>query len=103
MFDDIRECIQMRAGFLDDYFIITDDMKEEVEAFFRSLELLGEACRDSTEFEARFAAEGYSDQFNNIYPRCTQKPVQAPAYDAEEEKDIQENTFHSVFRFFSRK
>ena len=73
MSGDVKKCIEMRTGFLNKYFTVPPEMKTEVDNFFKRLNTLGEECHNSAEFEERFAAEGYSDEFNNIYPRCPQK------------------------------
>ena len=75
MRDDVKRCVDMRVNYFADYFTIPQELQGEMDAFISELELLGEQCKDATEFEAKFVELGLSDQFNGIIPRCTPKPV----------------------------
>ena len=82
---EIKECVEMRRNFLKEYFVIPDSLKDEVDAFMKSLEALGETCETPEEFEERFLSEGYSDKYNSLYPNCV--PQNQGVYDDSSVRD----------------
>ncbi|MBO5783788.1 MAG: hypothetical protein J6R33_02350, partial [Clostridia bacterium] len=43
---------------------------------------------DAADFEAKFAAGGYQDQFNGLVTRCTPKPYTMTAEDKQHSKEV---------------
>ena len=68
----VKGCIETRRESLENYFLIPDDRREEIEAVFAEMEQLGETCADAAEFEQKFAAsptnQKYMDLFQTLKP-----------------------------------
>ena len=75
MTDDVKKCIDLRIDYLHQYFTIPQNIEPEINCFIKNMADLGEQCTDAAEFEQRFSAEGLSNQFNAILPKCTPRPV----------------------------
>ena len=75
MIDDVKRCVDLRINFFNEYFTIPENMQNEVDIFIADVTLLGNNCKNATEFEEKFVSEGLSERFNAILPKCIQKPV----------------------------
>ena len=89
MTEDVKRCIDMRVNYFDEYFIIPDEVKGEIDAFVKEMELLGEKCEDASEFESRFMETGMSDQFYGLVTKCMPKSVSVTG---EQKKAIRKKT-----------
>lgn len=67
----VQQCVNTRLDFFSKYVTVPEAVQPEVNAFVQEITALGEACADSAEFEAKFAANGLSDRFNGLVSRCT--------------------------------
>ena len=66
MNDDVKRCYDMRVDFVNQYYQVPPEMELDLAGFFNELEELGNQCENATEFEGRFAGEGYADRFNGL-------------------------------------
>lgn len=94
MTDEVKRCVDARVDFFATYFTIPDGLQPDVDAWRQDIITLGEACGTGQEFEERFLAEGLSDRFNALLPRCT--PKAHPM--TKEEKRNSAATFKEILR-----
>lgn len=90
----VLQCIQVRKDFFEKYYTVPSEVKPEVDAFLASLYTLGEQAKDSVDFEAKFAAEGFQDRLTGLLVRCTPKPYEMTA----EEKKASNETAKELFK-----
>lgn len=74
MTQEIKVCVDSRVNFLDDYFIIPQELQKEIDTLKKEITGLGERCGGAEEFEDKFVSTGLSERFAAIIPRCTPKP-----------------------------
>lgn len=89
----IAQCIRTRADFFEQYYIVPEAVRPELEAFFRQLEQLGEVSVDAVDFEARFAAAGLQEQMNQLLVHCTPKPYQMSRQDKQTVQETKKQLF----------
>lgn len=75
MIDDVKKCVDLRINLLDEYFIIPDEIQNEVQAIIENIISLGESCDNAVDFEERFVSEGLLDKYNDIFHKCMPKPA----------------------------
>ncbi len=73
---DVKQCVDARLNFFEQYYTVPEEVKSDVDGFRDELLALAENCGDATSFEATFVSSGLSDRFNNLIIRCTPKPYQ---------------------------
>ena len=67
MNSDVQKCVDAKTHYFDEYLIVPDSLRPEVDAFCAEVATLGEQC------ENRFASEGLSEKFVALICQCTQK------------------------------
>jgi hypothetical protein len=70
-----RNSIDIRKKTIDDYYLIPDDVKTEVEDLFKEMEALGESCSDVSEFETKFAAGPLNERYMSIFAKLKPNPA----------------------------
>jgi len=93
MDENIKNSINMRTSFFEEYYIVPQEVKPEVDAFIDEINLLGETSSDAMDFESRFAATGLSEQFNVLLTKCTPKAYKM----SKEEKQVVKETKKEMF------
>ena len=88
MKSDVKMCVDTRVNFFSEYLIVPQELQSEVDTFIQNLNILGEACTDTAEFEARFISEGHSDIFNALIPRCGAKDREMTAEEKKYSKEL---------------
>ena len=73
MNSDVQKSVDAKTNYLDEYLIVPDGLRPEVDAFCAEVATLGEQCADFKTFENRFASEGFSEKFVALICQCTQK------------------------------
>ncbi len=73
MIKEVKDCIDNKVKFFDDYFTITDELKGEMEVFIKNMNELGEKCNSASEFEEKFFGSDLSNQFNSLVSKCQPK------------------------------
>lgn len=73
MNSDVQQSVDAKTHYFDEYLIVPDGLRPEVDAFCAEVIALGEQCGDFNTFENRFASEGLSEQFVALICQCTQK------------------------------
>lgn len=73
MNSDVQKSVDTKTHYFDEYLIVPDSLRPEVDAFCAEVATLGEQCADFNTFENRFASEGFSEKFVALICQCTQK------------------------------
>lgn len=73
MNSDVQKSVDAKTNHFDEYLIVPDGLRPEVDAFCAEVATLGEQCADFKTFENRFASEGFSEKFVALICQCTQK------------------------------
>lgn len=73
MNSDVQKCVDAKTHYFDEYLIVPDSLRPEVDAFCAEVATLGEQCADFNTFEDRFASERLSEKFVALICQCTQK------------------------------
>lgn len=76
MIEEVRNSVDIRVNFFDEYYTIPAEMQSETDAFISDVKSLGEQCVDAVEFEQQFAAEGMQERFNSLLTKCIPKQRQ---------------------------
>lgn len=63
MNSDVQKSVDAKTHYFDEYLIVPDSLRPEVDAFCAEVAALGEQCADFNAFENRFASEGLSEKF----------------------------------------
>lgn len=61
MNSDVQKSVNAKTNYFDEYLIVPDSLRPEVDAFCAEVVALGEQCADFNAFENRFASEGLSE------------------------------------------
>ena len=59
MNSDVQKCVDAKTHYFDEYLIVPDSLRPEVDAFCAEVATLGEQCADFNTFEDRFASKGF--------------------------------------------
>lgn len=73
MNSDVQQSVDAKTHYFDEYLIVPDGLRPEVDAFCAEVVALGEQCADFNTFENRFASEGLSEKFVALICQCAQK------------------------------
>lgn len=73
MNSDVQQSVNAKTHYFDEYLIVPDGLRPEVDTFCAEVIALGEQCADFNTFENRFASEGLSEKFVALICQCTQK------------------------------
>ena len=73
MNSDVQKSVNAKTNYFDEYLIVPDGLRPEVNAFCAEVVALGEQCADFNAFENRFASEGLSEKFVALICQCAQK------------------------------
>ena len=73
MNSDVQKSVDAKTHYFDEYLIVPDSLRPEVDAFCAEVAALGEQCADFNAFENRFASEGLSEKFVALICQCAQK------------------------------
>ena len=73
MNSDVQQSVDAKTHYFDEYLIVPDGLRPEVDAFCAEVIALGEQCADFNTFEDRFASEGLSEKFVALICQCAQK------------------------------
>lgn len=73
MNSDVQKSVNAKTNYFDEYLIVPDGLRPEVDAFCAEVVALGEQCADFNTFENRFASEGLSEKFVALICQCAQK------------------------------
>ena len=84
----ILQCVNARLDFFTQYVTVPAAVQPEVDAFKQDIMALGESSADAADFEAKFAANGLSDRFNALVPKCTPVAQEMTAEQKEYSKQV---------------
>ena len=73
MNSDVQKSVDAKTHYFDEYLIVPDTLRPEVDAFCAEVVELGKQCADLNTFENRFASNGLSEKFVALIFQCTQK------------------------------
>lgn len=73
MNSDVKKSVDAKTQYFNEYLVVPDGLRPEVDAFCSEVVSLGEECADFDTFENRFASEGLSEKFVALICQCTQK------------------------------
>lgn len=73
MIDEVKNCVNARANYFEEYFSVPDQLRGEINSFIQDAEALGNLCGSAAEFEQTFVSSGLSDRFNALIAKCTPK------------------------------
>ena len=93
MKQDVKQCVDARLNFFEQYYTVPEEMANEVESFSQEVLSLAEKCDDSIKFEAEFASKGLSEKFNSLIMRCTPKPYEMSAEEKTASKEVRKELF----------
>ena len=68
----VKACVDTRRDSLEQYFLIPDDRREEIDGIFAEMEALAETCKDTAEFEQKLAASPINQKYMDLF--ATLKP-----------------------------
>mgnify|MGYP000794333788 CR=1 FL=1 len=74
MNSDVQKSVDAKTNYFDEYLIVPDGLRPEVDAFCAEVATLGEQCADFNTFENRFASEGFSEKFVALICHAPRKP-----------------------------
>lgn len=70
----VKSCIEGRKMAFTNSYELTDNYKKKVDELFKRIEEFGKTCKDSMEFETKFASsplnKEYTDLFAEIASKC---------------------------------
>ena len=73
MVDEVKNCVDAKINFFEDYFSVPDDLKSEMDMFIKDTQALGEQCSSASEFEQQFSTSELLNRFNTLVSKCTPK------------------------------
>lgn len=73
MNSDVKKSVDAKTQYFDEYLVVPDGLRPEVDAFRSEVISLGEECADFDTFEKRFASSGLSEKFVALICQCSQK------------------------------
>lgn len=73
MLDEVKNCVDAKINFFEDYFSVPDDLKSEMDMFIKDTQALGEKCSSASEFEQQFSTSELLNRFNTLVSKCTPK------------------------------
>ena len=73
MLDEVKNCVDAKINFFEDYFSVPDDLKSEMDMFIKDTQSLGEQCSSASEFEQQFSTSELLNRFNTLVSKCTPK------------------------------
>ena len=73
MLDEVKNCVDAKINFFEDYFSVPDDLKSEMDMFIKDTQTLGEQCSSASEFEQQFSTSELLNRFNTLVSKCTPK------------------------------
>ena len=73
MLDEVKNCVDAKINFFEDYFSVPDDLKSEMDMFIKDTQALGEKCSSASEFEQQFSTSELLNRFNTLISKCTPK------------------------------
>ena len=73
MLDEVKNCVDAKINFFEDYFSVPDDLKSEMDMFIKDTQALGEKCSSASEFEQQFSTSELLNRFNMLVSKCTPK------------------------------
>lgn len=88
MKEDIKACVDARLNMFRDYLEVPENIAEEHRSFVERMLSLADKSPDAAEFERRFQAEGFQDEFNSIVTKCIPKAVQMTAQQKKESRSM---------------
>lgn len=93
MVEEVRTCVSARTDFFGKYMSVPPALQKELNDFLKEINILGENCTGSAEFEDRFRTSGLSDAFNNLVSRCTPQAYQMTAEDKAHSRQVAKEIF----------
>lgn len=73
MLNEVKNCVDAKINFFEDYFSVPDDLKSEMDMFIKDTQALGEKCSSASEFEQQFSTSELLNRFNTLVSKCTPK------------------------------
>ena len=73
MLDEVKNCVDAKVNFFEDYFSVPDDLKSEMDMFIKDTQALAEKCSSASEFEQQFSTSELLNRFNTLVSKCTPK------------------------------
>ena len=73
MLDEVKNCVDAKINFFEDYFSVPDDLKSEMDMFIKNIQSLGEQCSSASEFEQQFSTSELLNRFNTLVSKCIPK------------------------------
>ena len=55
MLDEVKNCVDAKINFFEDYFSVPDDLKSEIDKFIKDTQALGEKKKKKKKFEKQFS------------------------------------------------
>ncbi|MDD8048384.1 MAG: hypothetical protein PHH04_02155 [Thomasclavelia sp.] len=75
MINEVKACVDAKINYIDQYYEVPNDLKEELDIFTNDVNILGEKCTSATQFEELFVSEGLSNQFAAFFTKLKPKQV----------------------------
>ena len=93
MKNDVKLSVNGRKDAIFNYFEVNDEgIKQKVEDLFKRIEEFAKDCKDSTDFEAKFATSELNQEYINIMTevgtKCKSKVYTADPSDTKSDADI---------------
>ena len=73
MLDEVKNCVDAKINFFEDYFSVPDDLKSEMDMFIKDTQALGEKSRSASEFAQQFCTSELLSRFNTLVSKCKPK------------------------------
>lgn len=93
MIEEVKACVNARAGFFGTYMTVPPALQPEVDSFLEKINALGESCANAGEFEQQFQSTGLMDTFNALVTRCTPQAYQMTEEDKAHSRQVAKEIF----------
>ena len=93
----VKQCIDGRKLAFSSAYELTDVYKKKIDELFKRIEELGNTCKDSMEFETKFASSPLNTEYTNLFTEVSQNckyilppPVDNPDVKSDKEQMVDE-------------
>ncbi len=93
----VKQCIDGRKLAFSSAYELTDVYKKKIDELFKRIEDFGNTCKDSMEFETKFASSPLNTEYTNLFTEVSQNckyilppPVDNPDVKSDKEQMVDE-------------
>ncbi len=93
----VKQCIDGRKLAFSSAYELTDVYKKKIDELFKRIEEFGNTCKDSMEFETKFASSPLNTEYTNLFTEVSQNckyilppPVDNPDVKSDKEQMVDE-------------